>query len=74
MPVTINFSCGGCDKEINGTTFLRRRFHSMNGKGYGFGHWTIDTAEDVILEGWVAFDPYTGCCYCPDCWEAIIND
>jgi len=71
--ITINFSCGGCFKEAKGTTFLRRRFHGVNGQSYGFGSWKTDPIESVAPEGWVAFDPYTACCYCPDCWAEIEN-
>lgn len=71
MSVTVHFSCGGCDAETKGTTFLRRHFDSINGSGYGFGNWRLDTPQDVAPEGWIAFDPYTGACYCPTCWADI---
>lgn len=71
MSVTVKFSCGGCSKEVDGTTFMRRHFDSVNGKGYGFGMWHEDTPQDVAPAGWIAFDPYTGCCYCPECWAEI---
>ncbi len=72
MSVTVKFQCSGCWKEADGTTSLRRRFQSITGKSYGFGTWHTDIPEDVAPEGWVAFDPYTGCCYCPDCWAEIM--
>lgn len=71
MSVTVKFSCGGCFKEADGTTFLRRNFITGTGKSYGLGYWQNDKPEDVAPEGWVAFDPYTGCCYCPECWGEI---
>lgn len=71
MAVTVNFECGGCFKKVAGTTFLRSHFQSINGKGYGFGTWKADTPQDVAPEGWVAFDPYTKACYCPQCWAEI---
>ena len=73
MSVTVNFSCGGCDAKAKGTTFLKRTFHGLNGKSYGFGHWHFDQPQDVAPDGWIAFDPYTGCCYCPKCWAEIEN-
>ena len=74
MSVTVKFTCDGCFKEEVGTTFLSRHFDSLSGKGYGFGTWRTDTPQDVAPEGWVAFDPYTGCCYCPECWAEIEGD
>lgn len=73
MTVTVNFKCDGCDKQAPGKTFLRRHFESLSGRGYGFGTYRTDTVEDVKPDGWHAFDPYTGCCYCPECWESIVN-
>jgi len=69
--ITVHFSCGGCDAKTEGTRRLTRRFVSINGKGYGFGHYEYDQPQDVAPEGWVVFDPYTGCCYCPTCWKDI---
>jgi hypothetical protein len=74
MPVTVQFSCGGCFEEAKGTKFLRSRFVGINDKSYGFGHYQVDTIESVTPEGWVAFDPYTGCCYCAKCWIGIVSD
>jgi len=59
MTVHVVFKCGGCFVEAEGTTYLRREFR---------------TVEDVTPEGWVAFDPYTHCCYCPECWASVIAD
>ncbi len=73
MSVTVNFKCSGCFTETKGTTFLRRRFISTDGKAHGVGRYVIDTPQDVAPEGWIAFDPYTGCCYCPDCWKEFEN-
>lgn len=74
MSVTVKFSCGGCDAVADGTTFLRREFVSVSGRSYGFGSFRpANAVEDVTPEGWVAFDPYTGCCYCPTCWASIVD-
>ena len=69
--ITVTFSCCGCDAVAKGTEGLRRQFLSITGRDYGFGSYRYDTAEDVTPEGWIAFDPYTGCTYCPDCWASI---
>ena len=69
--ITVNFECGGCFAKEEGTTWLKRSFASVTGKTHGFGTYKYDTPQDVAPEGWIAFDPYTGCCYCPDCWAEI---
>ena len=69
--VTVNFECGGCFAKAVGTRFLERKFVSITGKSYGFGHYEYNKPQDVAPQGWVAFDKYTGCCYCPECWESI---
>ena len=33
-----------------------------------------DTIQGVAPEGWVAFDPYTHCTYCPKCWAGIVQE
>lgn len=71
MSVTVNFACGGCDATAPGTRPLGRSFVSITGKGHGFGSYRYLTAQDVAPDGWTAFDPYTGCCYCPKCWAEI---
>ncbi len=71
MTVTVHFSCDGCEAAAVGTRCLTRRFESINGKGYGFGRYATDAPQDVAPAGWIAFDPYTGCCYCPKCWAEI---
>ena len=74
MTVTVNFECGGCFKEAVGTKMVSRHFDSINGRGYGFGTWRLDTIQDVAPKGWIAHDPYTGCCYCAECWAGIESD
>ena len=76
MPVNVLFQCGGCFKEAKSTTWLKRKFVYLNGRPRsimegGFGHYEYDKPQDVAPEGWIAFDPYTGCCYCPACWAEI---
>jgi len=75
MTVKVIFECGGCDATAKGSTFLRKRFLSFSGQRSGFGGpvWET-TVDDVVPEGWVAFDPYTYACYCPKCWASIEGD
>lgn len=75
MSVTVKFSCNGCNAVAEGTKPLRREFVSFSGRSYGWGtHRMTVGVEDVLPEGWVAFDPCTQCCYCPTCWAGIVGE
>jgi len=67
--IKVIFECGGCFEKAEAT--MRRKFVSLSGKGWGFGSYHTDNIDDIAPEGWVAFDPYTQCTYCPSCWKAI---
>ncbi len=72
MTIRVVFECGGCDATAEGTTWLKKEFVSFSGRSHGFGRAVpANTVEDVTPEGWVAFDPYTYCTYCPTCWAGI---
>ena len=71
MPVQVTFKCSGCWEAEAGPFTLGKRFQSFDGKGYGWGQYRYDQPADVVPEGWVAYCPYTGCCYCPECWQLI---
>ena len=73
MPITLCFTCDGCHTEEEGTTYLKRRFHGSNDLTYGWGEWKADAPQDVAPVGWISFDPNTGCCYCPKCWDEIVE-
>ena len=71
--ITLTFSCGGCDKVVPGV--LRPgiavsgfapdvKFEFMVAR-------SSTRIQDHAPEGWIAFDPYTQCTYCPDCWAGI---
>jgi hypothetical protein len=70
MSVRVIFGCDSCDAKAEGV--LRRRFEGLSGRPWGVGKYITDTPDDVAPEGWVAFDPYTSCCYCPACWASIL--
>lgn len=75
MTVNITLSCDGCFKETGPYQLPHRQFQSFNGKGHGFGIWNTPSIEDIRFpEGWIYSDPYTGCTYCPECWNDIIKD
>ena len=56
MSISVKFSCDGCDTQANGTGILSKRNQNP---------------QQVAPKGWIAFDPYTGCCYCPKCVAQI---
>ena len=75
MPISLLFRCGGCDTTAVGTAPMRRRF-VVTGQYQGldigrFSEWA--GIEDIAPKGWIASDPFTGCCYCPACWESIVS-
>lgn len=70
MSVNVIYSCDGCDSHSEPIR-LSRQFQSISGRGYGFGSYEYDQPKDKAPDGWVAYDPYTGCCYCPDCWSKL---
>jgi hypothetical protein len=62
VTVTITYSCGGCSAKATAPEqVIRSEFVSLSGH----------KVASLAPEGWVPFDPYTGCCYCPACWTAI---
>jgi len=67
MPVRVVFECSGCDAKADGTRHLRRGVRSMRTLLLRIG------VEDVVPDGWIAFDPYTGACYCGKCWDEIVG-
>ena len=75
MSVTVQytFSCGGCDAcEVGERRTVDNSFVSVSGRNYGIGSRVTTIPDPDPPDGWVAFDPYTGCCYCPKCWQGII--
>lgn len=68
MSVYVTFRCGGCDAKAEGTSFISRENMEIMVNFYQRRPWNVD---EVAPDGWVASDPYTGCCYCPTCWAEI---
>lgn len=76
MPVhvTVTYQCSGCGAmAVAPEQQILREFRSLSGQGHGIGGYVIEPVkiESVAPEGWVAYDPYTMCTYCPACWESI---
>lgn len=75
MPVKVIFECSGCWKTADGTDGLRKEFRSVSGRSYGFGSAVpANTVEDITPDGWVAYDPWTYCTYCPTCYAEVCGD
>lgn len=70
MVVRVTFHCGGCDAVAEGTKALQQRFVSLNGRGFGIGHYAYETALDAVPLGWVAYDTI-GATYCPKCADEL---
>ena len=70
--IDVHYSCDGCDAKETGQ--LKSTFVGINGMSYGWGVRHETTAQEAAPEGWIAFDPYTLCTYCPECWAGIEAD
>ncbi len=69
MSVKITLDCSGCGESAPGGR-IKAEFRSFSGRSHGFGGAHVEIKWDVPV-GWVKFDPYTYCTYCPDCWRSI---
>lgn len=67
MSVDVTYRCGGCDAqaEVRGIRQTIRQVSPL------MAQIQTPTLRTAAPPGWVAFDPYTGCCYCPKCWAEI---
>lgn len=70
MAVHLVLECGGCNAAAT-TERLRKEFHGINGRPWGFGVGKVNDVEELTPPGWVMFDPWTYCTYCPTCWAEI---
>jgi hypothetical protein len=71
VSVRLLLGCNGCKAEVRGGR-LNARFVGFNGADYGFGRTEFELVE--IPDGWMPFDPYTYCTYCPVCSEELFGD
>jgi hypothetical protein len=75
--VTVTYACNGCDATVTAPEqVIKREFVSLSGRGHGIGSYVMTPVEIVAVapEGWVPFDPFTQCCYCPACWAEICQN
>jgi len=69
MPINVRIECDGDDcEEALPLQQLRRKFVSVNGRGYGFGSYSIETAANKIPDTWVWMGVLL---YCPKCQKEI---
>jgi len=71
MTTKLLMSCDGCHIKTTSEKWFSRTFRSFDGKGWGLGVWEETEAKDIVPNGWILMDPYTGCTYCPKCWAEI---
>jgi len=70
MSITLKISCDGCHTETESKD-VRVKIERL------YGNWVkrhIPSIKESMPEGWVSFDPYTGCTYCKKCWSEIIKE
>ena len=67
MTIDITYKCGGCcaEAEVRGVRQTTTQVSAL------MALISTPTLRTSAPKGWVAFDPYTGCTYCPDCWTEI---
>lgn len=68
MSITLEFKCGGCLVKAKGTKTLNPA-RALRGGWIAEGE--AAKAQDAAPEGWIAFDPWTHCTYCPACWDYV---
>lgn len=81
MALRLEFGCDGCDATAKATGLLTND-RNWTPAGYMGGvemakvtdEGLRSAVERITPEGWVAFDPYTCCTYCPECWAGIEGD
>lgn len=77
MSVTITYACNGCFATETVSGIVQRHevivpsAITVGGVDYDRCLVRTPTIKNSAPEGWVAFDPYTGVCYCPKCWAEI---
>jgi len=69
MSVTVSFACGGCYATAGPFLYT----HQYNPPRNGMVKSWLPPIATLAPEGWVAFDPYTNCTYCKECWKGIEN-
>lgn len=75
MPISVTFECGGCRAVAAGTGPLRQRI-SQEPVSSTWDRVTVQPplVESIAPDGWMPFDPYSHCTYCPECWAGIISE
>jgi hypothetical protein len=68
--IRLTFECGGCDAKET-VPCPPSYFTSFSGGSSGLGLRHYPRIEEQAPPGWVAYDPYTFCQYCPTCWAEI---
>lgn len=61
MSVVVELHCDGCDAVAKGSRPLNAGA-------------VVPSLLAACPDGWVMFDSYTYCTYCPGCWAQITGD
>lgn len=70
MSVQIIYGCSGC--EATTSTWWSAKVDTTHiGGGIDRAAISYPTVKQIAPTGWVAADPHTHACYCPECWESI---
>ena len=71
MTVDVIYKCGGCDNRAT-VHRLKKTWRTIRqGTALDLCEVRTPTIEGTTPAGWIAFDPYTGVCYCPVCWAEM---
>lgn len=69
MSVRVTFHCDGCDAKYDEPRTIRRPLGARISPLYVKKlPWNV---EEAAPTDWIIDDPYTGCCYCQECWDSI---
>jgi hypothetical protein len=76
VSVTITFRCGGCgtSAEMQAASTWAWLFGQPAPGGGGLGTFTVPRIPEMVPDGWIFPDPYTGAPYCPSCWATITQE
>ena len=73
IQIQIFYECGGIDASAQTEKLRVTKRIDLDPKVIS----TYDDIQTIIErnapEGWMCFDPWTNCCYCPNCWASILS-
>lgn len=70
MSVHVTYECDGCDNKTE-PVHLWCKTTRLNSS---FVQRDYPQPRDAAPPGWIAYDPYTQCCYCPECSAKLFGE